>query len=241
MAYARSPGPYHLARWNNWSLGPTTLTGSSTVWPNAAAAQARRKVVERATSDADTPAPMANRRAKSKEQRPRLRRRTKRRLAWAAVAVATILVGLGVYQWSARRPGQWVRSLGNEHLAAADEKHVPYNSNPPSSGPHLPYIAPWGIHTEPIVNELQVHNLEEGGVLIQYNCPQGCPDLVASLKTIVLRYDRQVILAPYPGMDRRIALTAWTRIDKFDELDEKRIVRFIEAYRGIDHHPRSFF
>jgi len=184
---------------------------------------------------------MANQRVKSKEQRPKLRRRTKRKLTWAAVVLAAILVGSSVYLWSASRPGQWIRSLGNQHLGSAEEKHAPYNSDPPTSGPHLPYIAQWGIHTEPIVNELQVHNLEEGGVLVQYNCPQGCPDLVATLKTIVLRYPTQVILAPYPGMDSRIALTAWTRIDKLDDVDEKRIVRFIEAYRGIDHHPKSFF
>ena len=52
----------------------------------------------------------------------------------------------------------------------------PYNSEPPTSGPHLPYIAPWGIHTRPIPNELQVHNLEDGGVMVQYNCE--CPELV---------------------------------------------------------------
>ena len=184
---------------------------------------------------------MANERVKAKEQRPKLRRRTRQRLTWAAVVLAAILVGLAVYLWSASRPGQWVRSLGNAHLGSAEEKHEPYNSNPPTSGPHLPYIAPWGIHPEPIVKELQVHNLEEGGVLVQYNCPKGCPDLVASLKTIVLRYDSQVILAPYPEMDSRIALTAWTRIDKLDELDEKRIARFIEAYRGIDHHPKGLY
>ena len=184
---------------------------------------------------------MPNRRVKSKEQRPKLRRRTKRWLTWAAVGLAAILVGLAVYLWSASRPGQWVRSLGNEHLGSAEEKHVPYNSDPPTSGPHLPYIAPWGVHAEPVVKELQVHNLEEGGVLVQYNCPQGCPELVASLTVIALRYDQGVILAPYSGMDSRIALTAWTRIDKLDEVDEKRIVRFIEAYRGIDHHPKSLY
>ena len=47
-----------------------------------------------------------------------------------------------------------------------------------------------------------------------------------------------MLLAPYPSMKSRIALTAWTRLDRFDEFDEKRIVRFIEAYRGIDHHKR---
>jgi hypothetical protein len=62
---------------------------------------------------------------------------------------------------------------------------------------------------------------------------------VTRLRAVVLRYDRFVILAPYPGMRSRIALTAWTRIDTFDEFNERRIVRFIEAYRGIDHHPQG--
>ena len=90
------------------------------------------------------------------------------------------------------------------------------------------------MHTRPIARELQIHNLEDGGVMVQYGCE--CPDLVEKLKAIVVRYDRQVILAPYPGLKSKIALTAWTRIDAFDELDAARIVRFIAAYRGIDHH-----
>src|SRR5215813_3827733 len=158
---------------------------------------------------------MTNRRGKAREERPKLRRRTRRWLTGGGVVLVAVLVGLVVYVWSATRPGQWIPSRGNAHLATPEDKHEPYNSVPPTSGPHLPYIAAWGVHVEPIANELQVHNLEEGGVLVQYNCPQGCPDLVASLKAIVLRYNTQVILAPYPAMDRRIALTAWTRIEKF--------------------------
>ena len=92
----------------------------------------------------------------------------------------------------------------------------------------------WGM--TPIVRELQVHNLEDGGVMVQYHCATPCPDLVAGLTGIVRRYETQVILAPYPGMPTRIALTAWTRLDAFDDFDEARIVRFIRAYRGIDHH-----
>jgi hypothetical protein len=83
-----------------------------------------------------------------------------------------------------------------------------------------------------------VHNLEDGGVMVQYNCPAACPDLVAKLTAVVSGYQSQVILAPYPGMKTRIALTAWTRLDAFDDFDERRIQRFITAYRGIDHHPR---
>jgi hypothetical protein len=39
-------------------------------------------------------------------------------------------------------------------------------------------------------------------------------------------------------MKSRIALTAWTRLDRLEEFDDKRIRRFIDSYRGIDHHKR---
>lgn len=168
--------------------------------------------------------------------------RFRRRYGWLlggiAAIVAVALIGWFAYQSAANLPGTPVPDLGNAHIQTLSEPHLPYNSDPPTSGPHLSYIAPWGIHTSPIPKELQVHNLEDGGVLVQYNCPQGCAELVEKLKGIVSRYNRQVILAPYPGMDKRIALTAWGRIDKFDEFDEKRIVRFVATYKGIDHHAR---
>jgi hypothetical protein len=178
---------------------------------------------------------------RSRPPRVKLRRGTRRRVAWAAGAAGAIVLLAGFYFWVNTRPGHMFPSQGNDHLIKPDDKHVPYNSNPPTSGPHLGYIARWGVHTEPIAKELQVHNLEDGGVLVQYNCPEGCADLVLKLRLIVARYDTMVILAPYPGMNRRIALTAWTRLDAFDDFDERRIVRFIEAYRGIDHHGRSLF
>ena len=46
------------------------------------------------------------------------------------------------------------------------QPHERYNSLPPTSGPHYPFTAPWGISSEPIPEELQVHNLEHGGVFI---------------------------------------------------------------------------
>lgn len=168
--------------------------------------------------------------------------RSRRRYGWplagVAVVMAAAVLGWFAYQSAANLPGVPVPSLGNAHVQTLAEPHPPYNSDPPTSGPHLPYLAPWGVHTAPIARELQVHNLEDGGVLVQYHCPEGCPDLVEKLKPIVSRHEKHVILAPYPGMDKRIALTAWGRIDKFDELDDKRVVRFINAYKGIDHHAR---
>jgi hypothetical protein len=153
----------------------------------------------------------------------------------AGVVVVAALVGWFAYRAAADLPGERFPDLGNLHIQTTSDPHAPYNSEPPTSGPHLPYIAPWGVHTRPIPNELQVHNLEDGGVVVQYNCT--CPELVDKLRGIVSRYDRFVVLAPYPGMKTRIALTAWTRLDRFEEFDETRI-RFIDAYRGVDHHKR---
>lgn len=176
--------------------------------------------------------------AKQREQR-RTNRGARRR--WQAVGLAIVLAVAGVvgyfaYRAGASLPGTVVADQGNRHIQSEGDPHEAYNTDPPTSGPHLPYIAPWGIHTRPIPPELQVHNLEDGGVVVQYSCD--CPDLVDKLKAIVRKYDNHVILAPYPRMKSRIALTAWTRIDTMEELDEGRIRRFIEAYRGIDHHPR---
>jgi hypothetical protein len=152
----------------------------------------------------------------------------------AVVLLAAMLVGYFAYRAAADLPGTRMPDQGNRHIPTVETGREPYNSEPPTSGPHLPYIAPWGVHVRPIPPELQVHNLEDGGVLVQYSCD--CPDLVEKLRAIVQRYDRFVILAPYPTMKSRIALTAWTRIDTLDDVDERRIVRFIEAYRGLDHH-----
>jgi hypothetical protein len=70
---------------------------------------------------------------------------------------------------------------------------------------------------------------------VQYNC-ENCDALVDQLSGVVRRYDEHVVLAPYPAMGSAIALTAWGRIDKLDDFDEERIVAFIDAYAGIDHH-----
>ncbi len=143
-------------------------------------------------------------------------------------------------------PGTAVPDQGNEHISTLDTPHPPYNSEPPTSGWHIPFIAKWGVYTQPVPLELQVHNLEDGGVVIQYSCPTPCPELAKKLERLAKRYlDRtepryhHLIVAPWPPDQRlpsRLALTAWGRIDRLDAYDEARITRFIEAYIGVDHH-----
>ncbi len=184
-------------------------------------------------------------RKKEQNQKEKERRKGKKRLQrfLSYLIGILLLAGVGYWaytNWATTPTGEFIRSMGNRHLTSSQVVLTTYNSDPPTSGPHLPSVARWGIHERPIPKELQVHNLEDGGVLVQYNCDranQECRELVDKLAKIVRPYNH-AILAPYPGMTQKIALTAWTRIDKFNDFDEKRIVRFIDAYIDMDHHPR---
>jgi len=189
---------------------------------------------------------MASRQSKKEERhKQKARQKGARPIQWILVAlIGLALFGGGGYWYIVNRASpptdEFVPSLGNRHITRNQMGLTNYNSNPPTSGPHLPSIAHWGVHENPIPKELQVHNLEDGGVMVQYNCQrtsQDCKELVEKLAQVVRR-NEHAILAPFAGMSHRIALTAWTRIDKFNGFDEKRIVRFIEAYMDIDHHAR---
>ncbi|MBI4235845.1 MAG: DUF3105 domain-containing protein [Chloroflexi bacterium] len=169
------------------------------------------------------------------------------------LVLAIVVGGLGflAFRQATREiPGVALADLGNQHINALGDPHPPYNTSPPTSGHHIGTLAPRGIHPEQIPDELQVHNLEDGFVLVQYDCPEGCLEMVRQLEEAVrqgLGDNRSLILAPYKGIrtpkgvPARIALTAWTRMDAFDIFDRERVVRFIEAYEGIDHHPRQGF
>ena len=131
-------------------------------------------------------------------------------------------------------PGTAVESLGTAHVDSPFDEHPEYNTNPPTSGHHTHYAADIGVHKQPIPPEVQVGNLINGAVLLQYNCPQACPDMVRQLEAVAEKYD-DVIVAPYPLMESKIALTAWQRIEILKDFDEKRITDFTQAYAGKRH------
>ena len=185
-------------------------------------------------------------------RRSRQQRQLRRAALWslAIVGVAAIIIASGLWLWRETadaiesQPGTSVPDLGNLHIPEGTRSPIAYNSTPPTSGPHYPFLARWGVHTEPLSDELQVHNLEDGGVAIQYRCDEPCPELVEQLTAAGQPYlsspHPYVVLAPYPEMENRIALTAWGRIDRFEEFDEERIRRFIEVYRCTDWHEGQF-
>ncbi len=180
---------------------------------------------------------MSTKKGRRKRREEEKRKKKSGSMAFWVIGAASVRLvgGWFAMQMTKRSVGTAVTVQAKWHLVSLSDPHPPYSSLPPTSGPHMGRRARWGIHKDPIPDEVQVHNLEDAGVMVQYNCGD-CGILIRRLESIVGRYDEYVVLAPYPRLDRKIALTAWGRIDKFDQFDEKRIVKFIEAYKGIDHH-----
>ena len=185
------------------------------------------------------PAPKAERLSAAQvAARQRRRRATMRRNGIIAVIALALVAGAAALYWrDASLPGESVAQQPSPHLTSADEPHT-YLTDPPTSGPHMPDTATWGVHTTPITKELQVHNLEDGGVVLNYQ-PDLDTETVDRLTALVESYDAHVVLAPYPELSDPIVATAWRRIDRLPAWDEARLRRFIDAYRGIDHHGES--
>ncbi len=106
-----------------------------------------------------------------------------------------------------------------EGLHVADVTDVRYNSNPPSSGPHCPAWPQWGVYGKAVPRCNYVHGLEHGAVVVAYNCPGGCPELVDDLKKAVAGFREpcspaRVVLTPDPllpaGVQVAAATWGWT-------------------------------
>lgn len=136
-----------------------------------------------------------------------------------------------------RKPGVEVPDQGALHIGIGQE-HEPYNSNPPTSGPHYAEPAKWGIYDHELPDEQLVHNLEHGGIWISYRDSDNT-DLIHELKDIADDYSLKVILTPRPQNDSLIAVAAWGRLLKLESFDRKQIIDFIKAFinKGPEQVP----
>ena len=180
--------------------------------------------------------------SKSKGARGRGRRRRNNNLPWVVgiagvVAVIALPIVVNAVRW-ANLPGEGFRSQGNAHISLTTE-HAPYNSNPPTSGWHTPNLANWGSYYEVQPDERLVHNMEDGGVILWYRSgtPEENEEHVEALEEVAQGY-RRIVIAPREEMPTTYALTAWQRLQRFEEIDREGMREFIDAFEGIDHHPR---
>jgi hypothetical protein len=87
-------------------------------------------------------------------------------------------------------------------------KNFKYNSFPPTSGPHHPQPAPFDVYEDPVEQFRLVHNLEHGGVVIQYG--RRVPEQTVNEIVRWYRGDPNgIVIAPLPALGAKIALAAW--------------------------------
>lgn len=130
--------------------------------------------------------------------------------------------------------GQAFENLGSEHIQVGAE-HAPYNSNPPTSGPHYVQPAEWGVYPSPLKDEQAVHNLEHGGIWISYKDIDD--QTKEQLETIAKANSGSVILSPRPDGEAKISLASWTRLEKLDSYDEGKILEFIKSNKNKSPEP----
>ncbi|WP_199339862.1 DUF3105 domain-containing protein [Nostoc sp. FACHB-892] len=128
-------------------------------------------------------------------------------------------------------PGIRFPDLGQEHVEIGTS--VIYNSNPPTSGPHYPYPAAWGIYKEPPADGFLVHNLEHGGVIISYNPKQIKDQELTQLRQqarSLSDFNARVILTPRQNLDTAIALTAWNYLQELDRYNSTAVKVFYDTH-----------
>lgn len=148
-------------------------------------------------------------------------------------------------KWTDDKPGMPV-ALQESQAISAGQEHEPYNSTPPTSGAYIDGEITFGVHKEPIAEELQVRALRGGAVLIQYG-RETEPAILTQLENLLKRLQNEhaekycrLLIAPYDKLEpKQMALTAWGRIDKLSSYDENRIEGFIDEWinKGPEQIP----
>jgi hypothetical protein len=145
-------------------------------------------------------------------------------------------------------PGQPVKHTQNIDLKPR------YNSFPPTTGTHYQYPAKFNLYTFPLPQLVVVHNLEHGGVAIQYG--RKVPKkTVAKIKAWYLGDTNALLVAPLPALGNKIAMTAWNAkpysgtppnpghgiVATCTRFDAGEFTTFVKAhrYKGGERFPKS--
>ena len=180
-----------------------------------------------------------------------------RRSQWIFIAVAALIViaaaavGIGFIVSGGDDDGDSGAVGGSgdcrrQTFPALEANHVgelpddyEYNSIPATSGFHDAQTAIWNLYDEPVPQINYVHNLEHGGVVVQYG--SGVP---ASAVTQVADWYQQdtngLIVAPLapeleeeaPNLADKLVLTSWTHMMTCTTFDEGAFDDFVDDFRG---------
>jgi hypothetical protein len=113
--------------------------------------------------------------------------------------------------------------------------HVDYPEQPPVGGPHDGCWVPWATYTHELQTERWVHNLEHGGVVLLYSCPDGCDADIATLTSWAQSLPPgRIVVLPYAEMDTGFAIVAWGVSQTMSCVDTSALQAFYDA-----HHSQS--
>jgi hypothetical protein len=149
---------------------------------------------------------------------------------------------------------QTVKSMksGDHSVLVANGISKKWNTSPPTNGPHYGAPALWGSYTTPLNPAQVVHNLEHGGIFIQYG--KDVPSsTVAQLRTFYDGHQNGTVLAPLPSLGSQIALGVWVtnsastpdsgvaHLAKCTTFDDKAYAAFFDDYQfqGPERFPAS--
>ena len=129
--------------------------------------------------------------------------------------------------------------MGRQHVDSV-RSGFQYNSFPPTSGPHYPpgpkAPAVWNVYDSPVDELALIHNLEHGGIVVQYGSK-----VPATTVDELTSFDQQdpngIVLAPLPRLKGKIALTAWTHLAECSRFNEKAFTTFRDAFRAKGPEP----
>lgn len=168
--------------------------------------------------------------ARQREERrraARARARRRRVIIWASIIGVAVVVAVVALRRPLPEELSGVESfpqMGRDHLAAG-EAPPEYNSSPPTSGDHSPSPAQCGIYADEVPDEVQVHNLEHGAVVIQYR-PDLDPSEIEALEEYARTKASHILVAPRAEMDDPVVVSSWTRLLRLPEVD----IATIDAY-----------
>jgi hypothetical protein len=165
-----------------------------------------------------------------------------------ALIVVLALVAFGGGNGNAKAAAKALAAAGCQYKHYPEQPRSPHyltlnpspapswNSFPPTSGRHYGQWVLWGDYTEPQPLIKSTHNLEHGGVIIQYGDKVPKSD-IAKINDFWQSDPNAMLVAPLPKLGNKIALTAWTQWAECTHFNQNAFSKFRSAFRY--HAPES--
>ena len=109
-----------------------------------------------------------------------------------------------------------------------------YSTVPPTSGRHWGAWSDCGFYNHPLPDELLVHNLEHGNIIVSYNLTSDAEvaALRAAVEAIPLAKEYAIVRRYLAIPEGMVAITTWGVLDRMEGVDPARIAKFFEDYPG---------